>query len=89
MCLKLRSIKRPNGVTKSRFGWPKVFSDHNKRRIIMYALLNLRLIYIELAMEAQVLCNQSTTLYWTLKNYGLTNSLAKKRHLLTPKVAKK
>ena len=68
--------ERPNGVTKSRSGRPGVLSDRDRRQIIKYARINPRLTYAQFGTEAGVLGGRST-LYWTLKNYGLTNWLAK------------
>ena len=83
-----RAAERSNGVSKSRFGRPGVLSDRDKRYIIRYARLNPRWTYAKLKVEAGLDCSKAT-LYRTLKSYGLTNWLAKKRPLLTPEVAKK
>ena len=79
--------ERNNEKSKSRSG-PGIFSDRDRRRIIRLTRINPRITYAQLRTEAGVQCSRST-LYRTLKDYGLTNWLAKKRPLLTPEVAKK
>ena len=80
--------ERNNEKSKSRSGRPGIFSDRDRRRIIKFARINPRITYAQLRTEAGVQCSRST-LYRTLKDYGITNWLAKKRPLLTPEVAKK
>ena len=94
MCLELRSITLFRNTQNASTEWLNhdlgglgyfltVTEDKSSSMRI-----NPRLTYTQLGTEAGVLYGRST-LYRTLKNYGLTNWLAKKRPLLTPKVAKK
>ena len=80
--------ERNNEKSKSRSGRPGILSNRDRRRIIKLARINPRITYAQLRTEVEVQCSRST-LYRTLKDYGLTNWLAKKRPLLTPEVAKK
>ena len=70
--------ERNNENSKSRSGRPRIFSNCDRRRIIKLARINPRITYAQLRMEVEVQCSRST-LYRTLKDYGLTNWLAKKR----------
>ena len=79
---------RHNGESKPRSGRPQLLTDRDRRYIIKHARLNPRLTYSQLKSEAGLTCSR-TTVYRALKEYGLTNWLAKKRPLLTPEVAKK
>ena len=68
--------ERNNGKSKSRSGRPGIFSDRDRRCIIKLARINPRITYAQLRTEVGVQCSRST-LYRTLKDYGLTNWLAK------------
>ena len=81
-------FQRNNGVSKSRSGRPHKLSDRDRRYIIRLARHNPRFTYAQLIFEAEVTISRKTV-YRILKEYGLTNWLAKKRPLLTPPVAKK
>ena len=83
-----KQSERNNGVSKSQSGRPGVLSDHNRRYIIRHARANPRLTYTQLQLEAGVTCSKAT-IYRTLRLYGLTNWLTKKRPLLTPKAVYK
>ena len=73
---------------KSRSGRPGIFSNRDRRRIIKFTRINQRITYAQLRTEVEVKCSRST-LYWTLKDYSLTNWLVKNRPLLTLDIAKK
>ena len=77
-----------NEKSKSRSGRPGILSDRDRRHTIKFARINLRITYAQLRTEARLQCSRST-LYRTLKDYGLTNWLAKRRPLLMPDVAKR
>ena len=76
--------ERNNEKSKSRSGRPGIFSDRDRRRTIKFARINPRITYTQLRTEVRMQCSRST-LYRTLKDYGLTNWLAKKRPLLRPR----
>ena len=79
-----KDSERNNERFKSRSSRPGMFSDRDRRRIIKFARINSRIIYVEVGVQ----CSRFT-LYRTLKDYDLTNCLIKKRSLLTLEVAKK
>ena len=79
---------RNDGVSKSRSGRPEVLSERDRRYIIKHARINPRITYAQIKLEVGLGCSR-TTIYRALKQYGLTNWVAKKRPLLTPEVAKK
>lgn len=77
-----------NGVIKSRSDRPKTLSNCDERHIVRIARLKPKIIYRELLEKSKVECHRKT-IYRLLKEYGLTNWLAKKRFLLTFEVALK
>ena len=79
---------RNHGVSKSRSDRPQALSDRDKRHLIRIARMRPKISYRELAETVGVECHRKT-IYNVLKDYGLTNWLAKKRPLLTPEVAAK
>lgn len=84
----MKHSHRDNGKSNSRSGRPSKLSDRAKRYIINSARANPKITYEKLRSDAGVECSR-TTIYRTLKVYGLTNWLAKKRPFLTEEVAKK
>ena len=76
-----RASTRHNGVSKPRSGRPKACSTREQRHIIRTARANPRITYQDLIKATGVSCS-SSTVYRILKDYGLTNWLAKKRPLL-------
>jgi len=79
---------RPEGEIPNRTGRPTIVTERAQRHIICTARLNPKITYEELK-KATSLSYSRSTLYRILKEYGLTNWLAKKRPLLTPDVAAK
>ena len=77
-----------NGESRPRSGRPPLATDRGRRHIIRIARVNPRLTYEKLKEEAGHNFSQSTV-YRILKEYGLTNWLAKQRPLLTEEVAAK
>ena len=83
-----QASSRPNGVSKPRSGRPKSISIRDQRHIIRIARLEPKITYRDLQEKTGIDCHRKT-IYRILKNYGLTNWLAKKRPQLTPAVAAK
>ena len=81
-----RHFERHNGVSKPRQGRPPKLTDRTRRHIIRLARADPKLKYEELLKLSGSTCHRNTV-YKVLKDYGLTNWLAKKRPLLTPEVA--
>ena len=77
--------QRVNQVSQPRIGRPNLLSVRDHRHLIRIARINPRIKYREL-LEKTGLSYSKFTVYRVLKAYGLTNWLAKKRPLLTPKV---
>ncbi len=76
-----RASNRRNGASNPRSGRPKACSIREQRHIIRTARVNPRITYLDLIQTTGVNCSR-TTVYRILKDYGLTNWLAKKRPLL-------
>ncbi|KAK0513618.1 hypothetical protein JMJ35_003982 [Cladonia borealis] len=77
-----------NGQSRPRSGRPSIVTDRDRRYIIRIARVAPRLTYQQLKKEAgHNFCR--STVYWILRDYGLTNWLAKERPLLTEEVAAK
>ena len=83
-----RASQRHNGVSKPRSGYPTIVTDRARRHIIHIARMNPRITYEDLKKESGHSYSKATA-YRILKEYGLTNWLAKKRPLLTEEVAAK
>lgn len=75
-----------NGESRARSGRPPIVTDRDRRHIIRIARVNPRATYQELKEKTGHNFSKSTA-YRILKEYGLTNWLAKQRPLLTPEVA--
>ena len=84
----LHASQHPNGITKPRCGRPLATTLGDRRLIIRIARANPRITYEDLKKET-LLDISHKTFYRVLKEYGLTNWLAKQRPLLTPEVAVK
>ena len=76
------------GVTKRRLGRPSIVDEREKCRIIHTARIDPRMTY-EALKEAIEHNFSKSTVYRILREYGLTNWLAKQRPLLTEEVAAK
>ena len=83
-----RASFRNEGISKPRSGRPKALSARDERYLIRIARLQPKLSYHELTEQAGIQCHR-VTVYRILKEYNLTNWLAKRRPLLTPEVAAK
>ncbi len=83
-----RSSYRVDGVSKPRNGCPKSCSIREQRHIICTARAKPEITYQDLIETTGVNCSKSTV-YRILKEYGLTNWLAKKRPLLREEDAAK
>ena len=79
---------RPTGVSKPRSGRPKLLSVRDCRHITRIARLTPEISYQEIQEKTGLACSRKTV-YRVLKDYGLTNWLAKKRPKLSPAVAGK
>ena len=80
--------KRPHGESRPRIGRPPKLSDRDKRYLIRVTRMDPRITYARLKLQCGLDCS-TDTIYRVLKEYGLTNWLAKKRPLLSPEVAVK
>ena len=76
------------GVSKRRTGQPSIVDEHDKRYIIHTVRIQPHLTYKALK-EATGHNFSKSTAYRILREYGLTNQLAKQRPLLTEEVAVK
>ncbi len=85
----LNSLHQEEGESRPRSGRPTRVSDRDRRHTIRKARENPQISYIELARSAGTQQLSRSTHYRVLKEYGLTNWLAKKRPLLTADVAAK
>ena len=84
----LNASLQHHGVSRPRSGRPSIVTDRDRRHIIRIARVSPRLTYTELKQETGHNFSQSTV-YRILREYGLTNWLAKQRPLLTEEVAAK
>lgn len=82
-----KTSQNPNGEDLPRSGRPTLFTDHDRRRLIKLARKEPEISYQKLANDLGFKCHRST-IYRALREYGLTNWLAKKRPLLTEDTAK-
>ena len=83
-----KASTRNDGESKSRSGRFILLSIRDQRHIVRIVRINPRINYTDLRLQAGLICSR-TTVYRTLKEYGLTNWLTQKRPLLTPEVARK
>ena len=83
-----QASKRPHGESRPRTGRPPKLSDRDKRHLIRVTRMDPRATYARLKLQCGLNCS-TDTIYRVLKEYGLTNWLAKKRPLLSPEVAVK
>ncbi|KAL2037000.1 hypothetical protein N7G274_010285 [Stereocaulon virgatum] len=83
-----RAPHRHNGISKPRSGRPTIVNDRARRHIIHITRLNPQITYEDLKKESKHHYSKATA-YHILRDYGLTNWLAKKRPLLTKEVAAK
>ncbi|KAK0512441.1 hypothetical protein JMJ35_005569 [Cladonia borealis] len=84
----LNASLQQNGESRPRSGRPSIVTDRDRRHVIRTARVNPRITYQKLQEETQLNFSHST-FYRILREYGLTNWLAKQRPLLTEEVAAK
>lgn len=77
---------RDDGESAPRDGRPKILTSRDERHIIRRARIEPDITYLELKERCSLHCHEKT-IYRVLKDYGLTNWLAKERPKLTPEVA--
>lgn len=79
---------RPNGVIPPRTGRPPILNAHIKRRLLRFINLNPFASYTRIRRELFIAASDDT-IRRALQAYGIRKWIAKKRPLITEKIAKR